>query len=127
MNALAIGIDLVTVARVERLLMRHDDRALTRLLTPAEREYCVGMAYPARHVAARVAAKEAVFKALQGSEDARGIGWTEIEVTRDEHGRPGVRLTGRAQNRFTELGGSRILLSLTHTDDTAAAMAVVVR
>jgi holo-[acyl-carrier protein] synthase len=126
-NALAIGIDLVTVARVERLLMRHDDRALTRLLTPAEREYCVGMAYPARHVAARVAAKEAVFKALQGSEDARGIGWTEIEVTRDEHGRPGVRLTGRAQNRFTELGGSRILLSLTHTDDTAAAMAVVVR
>ena len=127
MNALAIGIDLVTVARVERLLMRHDDRALTRLLTPAEREYCVGMAYPARHVAARVAAKEAVFKALQGSEDARGIGWTEIEVTRDEHGRPGVRLTGRAHTRFAELGGSRILLSLTHTDDTAAAMAVVVR
>jgi holo-[acyl-carrier protein] synthase len=126
-NALAIGIDLVTVARVERLLMRHDDRALTRLLTPAEREYCVGMAYPARHVAARVAAKEAVFKALQGSEDARGIGWTEIEVTRDEHGRPGVHLTGRAQTRFAELGGSRILLSLTHTDDTAAAMAVVVR
>ena len=37
MNALAIGIDLVTVARVERLLMRHDDRALTRLLTTAER------------------------------------------------------------------------------------------
>jgi phosphopantetheinyl transferase (holo-ACP synthase) len=34
---------------------------------------------------------------------------------------------GRAQARFTELGGSRILLSLTHTDDTAAAMAVVVR
>jgi holo-[acyl-carrier protein] synthase len=127
MNALAVGIDLVTVARVERLLLRHDDRALTRLLTPAERQYCLGMAYPARHVAARVAAKEAVFKALQGSEDARGIGWTEIEVTRDEHGRPGVRLSGRAQIRFTELGGSRVLLSLTHTDDTAAAMAVIVR
>jgi holo-[acyl-carrier protein] synthase len=127
MNALAVGIDLVTVARVERLLVRHDDRAMTRLLTPAERSYCLGMAYPARHVAARVAAKEAVFKALQGSEDARGIGWTEIEVTRDEHGRPGVRLTGRAQARFTELGASRVLLSLTHTDDTAAAMAVVVR
>jgi holo-[acyl-carrier protein] synthase len=127
MNALAVGIDLVTVARVERLLVRHDDRAMTRLLTPAEREYCLGMAYPARHVAARVAAKEAVFKALQGSEDARGIGWTEIEVTRDEHGRPGVRLTGRAQARFTELGARRVLLSLTHTDDTAAAMAVVVR
>jgi holo-[acyl-carrier protein] synthase len=125
-NALAVGIDLVTVARVARLLERHDERALERLLTPAERTYCLGMAYPARHVAARVAAKEAVFKALQGSEDARGIGWTEIEVTRDEHGRPGVRLSGRAATRFRELGASRVLLSLTHTDETAAAMAVVV-
>ena len=66
MNALAIGIDLVTVARVERLLERHEDRALERLLTDAEQAYCRGMAYPARHVAARIAAKEAVFKALQG-------------------------------------------------------------
>lgn len=127
MNALAIGIDLVTVARVERLMERHEDRALERLLTDAEQAYCQGMAYPARHVAARIAAKEAVFKALQGSEDARGIGWTEIEVTRDDHGRPGVRLSGRAEARFRELGASRVLLSLTHTDDTAAAMAVVVR
>lgn len=127
MNALAIGIDLVTVARVERLLERHGDRTLQRLLLPAERDYCLGMAYPARHVAARVAAKEAVYKALQGSEDARGIGWTEIEVVRDGHGRPSVRLSGRAQARFAELGASRVLLSLTHTDDTAAAMAVVVR
>jgi holo-[acyl-carrier protein] synthase len=85
------------------------------------------MAYPTRHVAARVAAKEAVFKALQGSEDARGIGWTEIEVTRDQHGRPGVRLSGRAESRFRELGASRVLLSLTHTDETAAAMAVIVK
>jgi holo-[acyl-carrier protein] synthase len=127
MNALAIGIDLVTVSRVERMLARHEDRALDRLLTATERDYCLGMAYPARHVAVRVAAKEAVFKALQGSEDARGIGWTEIEVTRDAAGRPGVRLRGRAEARFNELGGSRVLLSLTHTDETAAAMAVVVR
>jgi holo-[acyl-carrier protein] synthase len=127
MNALAIGIDLVTVARVERMLARHEDRALDRLLTEPEQAYCRSMAFPARHVAARIAAKEAVYKALQGSEDARGIGWMDIEVTRDGDGRPGVRLSGRAQARFTQLGASRVLLSLTHTDDTAAAMAVVVR
>jgi holo-[acyl-carrier protein] synthase len=127
MNALAIGIDLVTVARVERMIERHEDRALDRLLTAAEQAYCRAMAFPARHVAARIAAKEAVYKALQGSEDARGIGWMDIEVTRDGDGRPGVRLSGRAQARCTQLGATRVLLSLTHTDDTAAAMAVVVR
>lgn len=127
MNALGVGIDMVAVGRIARMLVRQEDRALARLLTPAERAYCLGMAYPARHIAARVAAKEAVYKALQGSEDARGIGWQDIEVTRDGHGRPAVQLAGRAAARFAELKASRVLLSLTHTDDTAAAMAVVVR
>lgn len=125
MSVLAVGIDLVAVARIERMLERNGDRALQRLLTDAEREYCLGMAVPARHVAARVAAKEAVYKALQGTEDARGIGWREIEVVRDWDGRPTVRLSGRAQLRFETMGATGVLLSLTHTDDIAAAMALV--
>ena len=76
-------------------------------------------------VAARVAAKEAVYKALQGTEDARGIGWREIEVVRDTFGRPSVQLHGRAAERLRELGGTAVLVSLTHTDDLAAAMAVI--
>lgn len=127
MNAMGVGIDLVAVDRIARLIASHPDRALERLLTPDERAYCLGMAVPARHVAARVAAKEAVYKALQGSEDARGIGWREIEVVRDERGRPSVRLTGRAATRLSLIGASQVLLSLTHTDDIAGAMAVLVR
>jgi holo-[acyl-carrier protein] synthase len=122
----AIGIDLVAVARIERMLDRLGDRATDRLLTPNEREYCLGMAFPARHVAARVAAKEAVYKALQGTEDARGIGWREIEVVRDAMGRPSVSLHGRAAARLDELGAREVLLSLTHTDDLAAAIAAIV-
>ena len=124
--ALAVGVDLVAVARIERMLDHVGDRAMQRLLTDAERGYCEGMAFPARHVAARVAAKEAVYKALQGTEDARGINWRDIEVVRDLTGRPSVRLHGRAAPRLAELGGSQVLLSLTHTDDLAAAIAVVV-
>jgi holo-[acyl-carrier protein] synthase len=84
------------------------------------------MAFPARHVAARIAAKEAVYKALQGTEDARGIGWREIEVVRDDQGRPSVRLHGRAVARLAAVGAHDVLLSLTHTDDLAAAIAVLV-
>ena len=123
---MAVGIDLVAVARIERMLESVGERAMARLLTPEEREYCFGMAFPARHVAARVAAKEAVYKALQGTEGARAIGWREIEVVRDPTGRPSVRLHTRAASRLAELGGREVLLSITHTDDLAAAFAVVV-
>jgi len=122
----AVGIDLVAVPRVERLLARSGERAWERLLLPGERAYCESMAVPARHVAARLAAKEAVFKALQGTEDARGIGWREIEVVRDAHGRPSVELHGRAAARMREIGARTVLVSLTHTDDLAAAIAVLI-
>ncbi len=125
MSPRAVGIDLVAVERIRRMLDRHGDRALARLLTPAERAYCEGQAIPARHVAVRIAAKEAVYKALQGTDDARAIGWREIEVVRDPHGRPGVRLSGRAERRLAQMGVAEVLLSLTHTDDLAAAMAVL--
>lgn len=122
----AVGVDLVAIARVEKLLADAGDRAWARLLTVDERAYCEKMAFPARHVAARIAAKEAVYKALQGTEDARGIGWREIEVVRDDQGRPSVRLHGRAVARLAAVGARDVLLSLTHTDDLAAAIAVLV-
>ncbi|HEX9727168.1 MAG TPA: holo-ACP synthase [Gemmatimonadales bacterium] len=125
MMPIAVGLDIVPVRRMERMLSRKGSRALSRLLTATEQEYCRGQAVPARHVAARVAAKEAVYKALQGSEDARGIGWKEIEVVRDPDGRPTIVLSGRAARRLAAVGGRHVLISLTHTDDLAAAIALV--
>src|SRR3989449_4463746 len=78
----------------------------------------------ATHVAVRLAAKEAAYKALQGSAGARGIGWRDIEVIRAPDGRPEVALSGLAQARAHELGVRRVLLSLSHTH--LAAVAVVV-
>jgi holo-[acyl-carrier protein] synthase len=125
MSVLGVGVDLVAIERIQRLMDRQGAHALARLLTDDERAYCLGMAVPARHVAVRVAAKEAVYKALQGSEDARGIGWREIEVVRDGDGRPLAALSGRAATRLAALGAKIVLLSLTHTDKLAAAIAVL--
>src|SRR2546422_9498218 len=96
-----------------------------RLLTPAEAEYCRSRPAPAEHVAVRLAAKEAVYKALQGSDAARGIGWRDIEVTRAPDGRPDVALTGLAERRARELRVKRVLLSLSHTHEEAVAIAVL--
>jgi len=125
MAVLGVGIDLVEVGQAQRMLERWGDRLLRRVLTEQERSYVLRFPRPAKHLAARLAAKEAVYKALQGVTGSRGIGWREIEVERDAEGRPGVRLHREAAEVALAGGVVRISLSLSHTEQTAGAVAVV--
>jgi len=119
-----IGIDLVDIARVDRLLDDKGERALRRLFTADEVSYALARPLPGQHLAARLAAKEAAFKALSGNQLARGIGWKEIEVIRGDHG-PTLALHGRAAKRAAELGVTSIWVSLTHSATTAGAVVVL--
>jgi len=123
-SAVGVGVDLVEVSRVGAIIADKGARVFERLLTPAERAYCESRPDPATHVAVRLAAKEAAYKALQGSESARGIGWRDIEVIRAPDGQPDLVLSGLAQARARALGVRRVLVSLSHTH--LAALAVVV-
>jgi holo-[acyl-carrier protein] synthase len=114
--ASGVGIDLLEIGRLERALERHP-RLAERVFTAGERSYAAGHARPGRHLAARFAAKEAVVKALGLS---AGFGLKEIEVIAGEP--PAVRLAGRAAEAA---GGGRIEVSLTHSRDFAAAVAVL--
>lgn len=125
MSAVGVGVDLVEVSRARAMLVDKGAQVFDRLLTTAEATYCRSRPDPAEHVAVRLAAKEAVYKALQGSDAARGIGWREIEVTRAADGRPDVTLTGLAAERARELRVKRVLLSLSHTHEAAVAVAVL--
>lgn len=122
-----VGFDLVAIARVEKMLTAKSQRALDRLFTAHEQEYALKRARPAMHLDARLAAKEAAFKALTGSDEAKLIGWKEAEVRRGEEGPPVLHLTGRAAARATELGVARIHLTLTHTDDIAGGIVMLER
>jgi holo-[acyl-carrier protein] synthase len=122
-----IGIDLVEVERMRRLLDRKGERALARLFTDAEQGYAATHPEPSRQLAARVAAKEAAFKALSGNDLARAIGWRELEVVSRHHQTPVLLLHGRAAERASELGVTRVHLSLTHTATTAAAFVIAER
>jgi len=119
-----IGIDRVDIDRVERLIDAKGQRALRRLFTADEVEYALGRALPAQHLAARLAAKEAAFKALAGNALAKRIGWREIEVVRGDHG-PTLSLHGRASDRAAEIGVTSIWVSLTHSGTTAGAVVVL--
>lgn len=122
-----IGFDLVAIARVEQMLARKEQRALDRLFTAHEQEYALARARPAMHLAARLAAKEATFKALTGSDEAKLIGWKEAEVRRGSEGPPELHFSGRAAARAAELGVTRVHLTLSHTDDTAGAVVILER
>ena len=115
------------VSRVAAIIADKGARVFARLLTPDERAYCESRPDPATHVAVRLAAKEAAYKALQGTVAARGIGWREIEITRAPDGRPDVRFSGSAAARARELGVDRVLLSLSHTHQAAIAVVVLER
>ncbi|VAX40781.1 Holo-[acyl-carrier-protein] synthase [hydrothermal vent metagenome] len=122
---LAHGIDLVEISRFTEFLGRHPDRARDRLFTKAELEYAVGKKRETEHLAVRFAAKEAVLKAL-GTGWAQGIAWTDVEVTRDEAGRPGVALHRRAAQLAAERGIVSWLVSLSHTEQYAMASVIAV-
>jgi holo-[acyl-carrier protein] synthase len=114
-----IGVDLIEIARVRRALERHPGfRA--RCFTETERAYCDSRPNPPQHYAARFAGKEAVGKAL-------GIGvhftWREIEIA--GRPKPGVRLSGRTKAWWERNGFGQIDLSMTHSKELAAAIAVV--
>ncbi|MFW6146719.1 MAG: holo-ACP synthase [Planctomycetota bacterium] len=123
MHVVAHGIDLVETARVAAVHARHGERFLERVFTPGEQAYCLERKRSREHLAARFAAKEAVFKAL-GTGWRDGIAWTDVEVVNAPGGAPSVRLAGRCARIAAEQGLSAFLLSITHTADHAMASVI---
>lgn len=117
-----LGVDMVEVARMEAILARTPSFA-SKVFSEGERAYCDGKARPAMHYAARFAAKEAVVKAL-GLGFSSGISVRDVEVVREEGGRPRVVLSGRAQEAARELGVTEVPVSLSHTATDAIACAL---
>ena len=127
MELIGVGIDLVDIVRVERMMARHGDRVIARFLTPRARAYVVGKFRPAMHIAARIAAKEAAYKAFQTLPGARAVSWHHLEVERETEGRPYLVLGGLARELAERHGPLEIQLSLSHSDATAGAVAVLLR
>ncbi len=126
MSVLGIGVDIVETVRIEHSLERFGERFLHRIFTEGEIAYCQSMKYPARHFAARFAAKEAVSKAF-GTGIGKAMGWRDIDVHRKESGEPFVVLEGGAKALAAERHVSAVWISLSHTDHHATAMIVLER
>lgn len=125
MKVFGIGVDVVETARIQSSIDRFGERFLNRVFLPGEIDYCRSMKYPARHFAARFAAKEAVSKAF-GTGIGAQMGWRDIEVRRKASGEPFAVLHGPAAELCKRLSVTEVLISLSHSDHYSVANAVVV-
>ncbi|HYP16837.1 MAG TPA: holo-ACP synthase [Opitutus sp.] len=123
---LGIGADLIEVSRIRSVILRHGDRFVERILTDEERAYCGTMAHPDKHIAARFAAKEAVSKCFSTGIGAE-LGWKSVSVYHGERHQPLVRLDERGQALLAHVGATHVLLTLSHTENYAMAVAALVR
>ena len=112
---LGLGVDVQEIAAFEDHADPTDLRFYERVFTAAERDWCAERPHPAQHLAVRFAAKEAVVKALSGHAE---LGLEEVEVVRDDAGRPSARLLCEAPERFA------VKISLSHSDTQAVAVAI---
>ena len=119
-----LGVDLFDVARMESELRKADPGFTRQLFTRAEIDDCQRQRHPARHFAARFAAKEAIVKALS-SNAAFAASWTDIDTCRDGHGRWHVVLHAGARTHAERLGVRRLLVSTALAGDMALASVVL--
>lgn len=131
---LGIGVDLVDVPSFAEQLADLASTFAEATFTPGEQAYAAGAVSrePSRHLAARFAAKEAGLKALDAACARAGVtpprlGLLELEVLRDEAGRPQLALTGEALALATRVGVDRVHLSLSHDGRSAVAFVVLER
>lgn len=118
-----VGIDVVEIARFGRLV-RSVEVEQAGLFTGAELEAARAGGHFVSSLAARYAAKEAVFKLLEDL-DPFACDWTEIEVVSRASGGLGVRLSGTAASLAEARGFADIAISLSHSRTIAVAAAVV--
>jgi holo-[acyl-carrier protein] synthase len=121
---LGIGTDIVDTPRITSMLTEFGDHFLQRVFLPEEITHCQTQAFPARHLAARFAAKEAVSKAF-GTGIGKHLGWKDIEVGRRETGEPYIILHGKAAALCAQRGALSPRISMSHTDALALAFAIL--
>ena len=123
--AQAIGIDIVEIKRLRRVSKKWGEDFLKKVYTDRELAYANARRFPHQHLAARFAAKEAIFKAL-GEVERDFVGWKNIEILNDAYGKPVVHWHGAAEKVRKKRKLKNVVVSLSHTENYAVASAMLI-
>jgi len=117
-----IGIDIIEIDRIKDSVEKYGDHFLNKVYTEKELEYCMAKFNKYQHLAARFAAKEAVFKALTTGWN-KEIGWQDIEIYNEPNGMPLVKLKGDLSESLTN--GKNLKISMSHSRDYVTCVAII--
>lgn len=117
------GIDIVELDQFRTLLDTPGDHIRSRCFTSDELRYAGTGPDAVPRLAARFAAKEAVFKAL-GSGWRTGLSWKDIEISNAPSGAPHIRVSGGVADLASAKGIDRFLVSLSHSQTYAIASVI---
>lgn len=123
---IGVGTDIIECSRIAKVLERQGERFLERVFTEAERAYCLQMRNPVPHLAARFAAKEAVSKAFTTG-IGEHLGWKSVEVCKGSREEPYIALDDKGEALLRQVGATRILITLAHTDGYGQAVALLLK
>ena len=121
----AIGIDIVEIKRLQKVSRKWGRSFLNKVYTKHELNYANEKRFPYQHLAARFAAKEAIFKAL-GEVETDFVGWKNVEILNDAHGKPVVHWHGDAEKTRRKRKVRDVVVSLSHTENYAVASALLI-
>jgi holo-[acyl-carrier protein] synthase len=126
-----VGLDLVSISAFAEQLDVPGTRFVEGTFTAQEVATCHERSHtPARHLAARFAAKEAFLKAWSSARRGQppqltSVDMREIEVVPDALRRPAIRLHGQVEQATEALGLGAMHVSLSHDGDTAGAVVMI--
>ncbi|MGB5305405.1 MAG: holo-ACP synthase [Gammaproteobacteria bacterium] len=121
-----IGTDIVQVARIQAILDQYGERFVRRILAGAEVEDYRDTIHPARFLARRFAAKEALAKAY-GTGFTDGLTFTDIVVSHDPAGKPVLQLQGRAAELRQKMGIGEDFVSISDEKEYAVAFVTLLK
>lgn len=121
---IGIGVDIIEIDRIKKSIEKYGDSFLNKIYTKTELDYCMNKSNKYQHLAARFAAKEAVYKALTTGTQEKA-GWQNIEIQNKTNGMPIVKLKGFLENYLTN--GNSLKISISHSNNYVTCFAIVYR
>lgn len=119
---IGIGIDIIEIDRIKKSIDTYGDSFLNKIYTKNELDYCLAKHNKYQHLAARFAAKEAIYKALTTGWE-KDATWKSMEIINEPNGLPVVKFFGKLKEFISK--DKDIKISLSHSDNYVTAVAII--
>ncbi len=119
---LGIGIDIIEIKRIKESIDKYGDSFLNKIYTQNELDYCLSKFNKYQHLAARFAAKEAIYKAIATSWE-KDATWKSIEIINEPNGLPTAKFFGKLKDYLSD--DKDIKISLSHSEHYVTGVAII--